>query len=185
MVDVFFAGSLLVASPALQDPNFTRTVILLLDHDDDGAFGVVLNRPSEMPAFEALPRWADAVSEPAVVHVGGPVTPEAVVCLGRVRPGGAPAGWTPLGPEVGAIDLEREPEEFDGVFEGVRLFAGYAGWGAGQLESELLSGGWLIVSAEPGDAFTPTPHRLWATVLRRQGGDLAMLHTLPDDPTMN
>jgi putative transcriptional regulator len=185
MVDVFFAGSLLVASPMLQDPNFTRTVILLLDHDADGAFGVVLNRPSEMLAVEALPRWADAVSEPAVVHVGGPVTPEAVVCLGRVRSGGAPDGWTPLGREVGAIDLEREPAEFAGVFEGVRLFAGYAGWGAGQLESELLSGGWLVVAAEPGDAFTPEPHRLWASVLRRQGGELAMLHTLPDDPTLN
>jgi putative transcriptional regulator len=169
MVDVVFAGSLLVASPTLVDPNFARTVILLLDHDDDGAFGVVLNRPSEMSAIEALPRWAGAVSEPAVVHVGGPVTPEAVVCLGRVRPGGAPEGWTPLGRDVGAIDLEREPEEFAGVFEGVRLFAGYAGW----------------VSADPGDAFTPEPHRLWAAVLRRQGGDLAMLHTIPEDPTLN
>ena len=185
MVDVYFTGSLLVASPTLVDPNFARTVILLLDHDADGAFGVVLNRPSAMSAFDALPRWADSVSEPAVVHVGGPVTPDAVVCLGRLRAGGSAPGWTPLGREVGAVDLEREPEEFAGVLEAVRLFAGYAGWGAGQLESEMLDGDWLVVAAEPGDAFTPEPARLWSTVLRRQGGDLAMLHTIPADPALN
>ena len=185
MLDVSFAGSLLIASPTVEDPNFARTVILLLDHDEDGALGVVLNRPSDMPVCDALPDWADVVSQPAVVHVGGPVTPDAVVCLGRARLGDSPLGWTPVAHQVGAIDLDRGPEEFAGVLDGLRLFAGYSGWAAGQLEAEMLEGGWLVVAAEPGDAFTPEPRLLWSTVLRRQGGDLAMLHTMPDDPTLN
>lgn len=179
------AGSLLVASPTLDDPNFSRSVILLLDHDADGALGVVLNRPSEISAGDALPRWADIASEPAVVHVGGPVTPQVVVCLGRLRAPATPAGWTPLAGAVGAIDLETEPDEVIGSLDGLRLFAGYAGWAAGQLEAELRLGGWLVVAAEPDDAFTAAPDRLWSRVLRRQGGELAMLHTMPIDPTQN
>jgi putative transcriptional regulator len=186
------AGSLLVASPTLEDPNFARSVVLLLDHDADGALGVVLNRPSQISAFDALPRWAALASEPAVVHVGGPVTPQVVVCLGRVRGGAAngvpstvPQGWTPLTGAVGAVDLEREPDEVVACLDGLRLFAGYAGWGAGQLETELRLGGWLVVPAEPDDAFTHEPDKLWSRVLRRQGGELAMLHTMPADPTQN
>jgi putative transcriptional regulator len=179
------AGSLLVASPTLDDPNFMRSVILLLDHDGDGALGVILNRPSEIAAGDALPQWADVASEPAVVHVGGPVTPQVVVCLGRLRVASAPAGWTPLAGTIGAVDLETEPEELAGALDGLRLFAGYAGWGAGQLEMELRLGGWLVVAAEADDAFTADPDTLWSRVLRRQGGELAMLHTMPIDPTQN
>jgi len=179
------AGRLLVASPTLDDPNFTRAVILLLDHDADGALGVILNRPSEISAGDALPRWADVASEPAVVHVGGPVTPQVVVCLGRVKVGAEPQGWTPLAGTIGAVDLEREPDDLVGVLDGLRLFAGYAGWGAGQLETELRLGGWLVMAAEPDDAFTAAPDTLWSRVLRRQGGELAMLHTMPIDPTQN
>ncbi len=179
------AGMLLVASPALDDPNFARSVILLLDHDEDGALGVILNRPSEISAGDAVPGWAAAVSEPGVVHVGGPVTPEAVVCLGRLRHGDPTVGWTPLTGAVGAVDLETEPARLVDALEGLRLFAGYAGWSAGQLETELRLGGWLLAAAEPGDVFTPTPHKLWSQVLRRQGGETAMLHTAPLDPTEN
>jgi putative transcriptional regulator len=179
------AGKLLVASPTLDDPNFTRSVILILDHDTDGALGVILNRPSEVSACDALPRWADVASAPAMVHVGGPVTPEVVVCLGRVRVGVAPVGWTPLAGAVGAVDLDREPDELASCLDGLRFFAGYAGWGAGQLETELRLGGWLVVPAEPDDAFTPNPDTLWSRVLKRQGGDLALLHTMPIDPTQN
>lgn len=178
------AGKLLVASPTLDDPNFIRSVILLLDHDDDGALGVVLNRPSEISADDAVPRWASAVSEPAVVHVGGPVTPQVVVCLGRVR-AEAPTGWTRLTGPIGAVDLDSSPEELMGVLDGLRLFAGYAGWAAGQLETELRLGGWLVVDAEPDDAFTARPDTLWSRVLKRQRGELALLHTMPLDPTQN
>lgn len=182
------AGSLLVASPALEDPNFARSVVLLLDHDAEGALGVVLNRPSRISAFDALPAWAPLASEPAMVHVGGPVTPHVVVCLGRVRgePNGAVSpAWTPLTGTLGAVDLEREPAEVGSALDGLRFFAGYAGWGAGQLETELRLGGWLVVPAEPDDAFTHEPNTLWSRVLRRQGGELAMLHTMPADPTQN
>ena len=200
------AGALLVASPTLDDPNFVRTVVLLLDHHDDGAVGVVLNRPSEVATRDALtlppelpwvPAWADAASEPAVVHVGGPVTPQVVVCLGRVRSWAAhpsrptvaaPAGWTPLTGVVGAVDLDREPADLLGTvlaLDALRVFAGYAGWGPGQLEHELRLGGWLVLKAEPDDAFTAKPETLWSRVLRRQGGELALLHTMPADPTQN
>ena len=183
---ISLAGRLLVAAPDLEDPNFARTVVLLLDHDEDGALGVVLNRPSGVSVGAAVPAWAPAVSEPAVVHVGGPVTPDTVVCLGRLRAGDADAeGWTPLTGSLGAVDLETEPALLLGALDGMRLFAGYAGWSPGQLEIELRRGGWLVFPAEPDDAFTPNPRALWSQVLRRQGGEIALLHTMPVDPTCN
>jgi putative transcriptional regulator len=185
MGDGSLAGALLVASPALDDPNFTRTVIFLLDHDAEGALGVVLNRPTDIATCDALPLWADVVSAPAVVHVGGPVTPEAVVCLGRMRQGRTPDGWTALAGAVGAVDLEGEPSDLADALDALRVFAGYAGWGPGQLEAELRMGGWLVLPAEPDDAFSPTPDKLWSQVLRRQGGEIAMLHTMPLDPGRN
>lgn len=124
------------------------------------------------------------MSEPAVVHVGGPVTPQVVVCLGRVR-SEAPSGWTRLTGPIGAVDLDSSPEELIEVLDGLRLFAGYAGWAAGQLETELRLGGWLVVDAEPDDAFTARPDTLWSRVLKRQRGELALLHTMPLDPTQN
>jgi putative transcriptional regulator len=197
MVDTSLSGALLVASPTLADPNFARSVVLLLDHDSEGALGVILNRPSAIATRDAvplprLPGWADLVSEPAVVHVGGPVSPDAVVCLGRivgdrsVRPDvRSLPGWTPLAGVVGAIDLDGEPDDLLALLDGLRVFAGYAGWGPGQLEHELRVGGWLVLAAEPDDAFTADPANLWSRVLRRQGGELALLHTMPADPTNN
>ena len=186
MVDVSLTGALLVASPTLDDPNFARTVILLLDHDADGAVGMVLNRPTDISAAEALPEWAFAATEPAVVHVGGPVTPQGVVCLGRMKNDSqpAPAGWRQLAGPIGALDLD-EADELVGALDAVRFFAGYSGWGPGQLERELRIGGWLILAAEPNDPFTAEPAKLWSSVLRRQGGELALLSTMPADPSDN
>ena len=172
------AGRLLVASPALVDPNFFRAVVLLLDHDEQGAFGVVLNRASEEAVDHHLPAWSLLVSEPPVVFVGGPVEP----VMGIALSGGAERGQPAAVEGVKVVDLTTEPEV---VMAPIRIFAGYAGWGASQLEVELAEDAWIVVAAESVDVFTSAPEDLWAAVLRRQGGRLALLSTMPLDPTLN
>ncbi|MGH8991067.1 MAG: YqgE/AlgH family protein [Acidimicrobiia bacterium] len=188
-------GRLLVATPELGDPNFERTVVLLLEHTPEGAVGVVLNRPSGTPLSEAGADWNgwDAFAAPPdVVFVGGPVARTAVIAVARSvdKPGGSglspednrPEGFQAvLGDLVGIIDLAVEPR---GV-EAVRLFAGYAGWGGGQLEGELAAGGWFVLDALPDDPLSPEPEELWREVLRRQGGRLALFATCPPDPSLN
>jgi putative transcriptional regulator len=172
------AGRLLVASPALVDPNFFRAVVLLLDHDEQGAFGVVLNRASEEAVDHHLPAWSLLVSEPPVVFVGGPVEP----VMGIALSGGPERGQPAVVEGVKVVDLTTEPEV---VMAPIRIFAGYAGWGASQLEVELAEDAWIVVAAESVDVFTSAPEDLWAAVLRRQGGRLALLSTMPLDPTLN
>lgn len=166
------AGRLLVALPVLSDPNFDRTVVLLLDHGDDGAMGVVLNRPTDIRLGDVLPLWDLLGAEPAVVHLGGPVQPEGAIALGH---------GTEL--DVGPIDLDTDRERLD-IHE-IRVFAGYAGWSPGQLEDEILEGAWVVVDAQPADAFAPDPGALWVTVLRRQPGTLAWMANLPEDVSVN
>jgi putative transcriptional regulator len=178
-------GQLLVATPLLDDPTFHRAVVLVLDHDEDGALGVVLNRTSSVPVREAAEPWLDLVCEPPVVFGGGPVEPDAVVALGRTAARvGADEGGV-LDQHVRLVDLSADPviEQFE--LETVRVFAGYAGWAPGQLEGEVAQGAWFVVDADAGDVFTPDPIALWHAVLRRQPGKLAMLATFPDDPAMN
>jgi len=198
----FLKGRLLVANPAMPDPNFHRTVVLLLAHQEDGALGVVLNRPSELDVDSPLPRWERLVADPAVVFVGGPVAPGAAICLARVpnppidlSAGGDPTlggldpagsgGWMPLVGELGTLDLERDPDDLAVKVEAIRVFAGYAGWGPGQLESELDADAWFVVPAVSGDALAGDPEQLWKRVLRRQGGSLAVLAAYPPDPSLN
>src|ERR1700694_56140 len=120
-------GRLLVANPVLPDPNFDRTVVLMLAHEEEGALGVVLNRPSEMELDAPLPRWERLAADPPVVFVGGPVAPGAAICLGRMPAGQPAAGWTPVTGELGTLDLEQDPDEVaEGVAQ-IRVFAGYAG----------------------------------------------------------
>ncbi|MFO7548998.1 MAG: YqgE/AlgH family protein [Acidimicrobiia bacterium] len=171
------AGSLLVASPLLLDPNFVRAVIYLLHHDDEGAVGVVLNRPSEEPVTAHLPAWSGALVDPAVVFVGGPVEPAVAIGLTAEPGSGEP---TPV-PGIALVDLSGSP----GLLDRVRVFSGYAGWGAGQLEGELEEGSWIVVDAEPADPFSTDPAGLWRWVLRRQGGRLALVSLMPPDPSMN
>lgn len=179
-------GRLLVASPTLTDPNFARTVVLVLEHsDDDGALGVVLTRPSATPVAEVLPAWAPLAAEPAVAFVGGPVSPNAAICLGCARPGEHPAGWTGIDGLLGAVDLSQDPASVEGALECVRIYAGYAGWGAAQLEAEIALGAWYVIDALPADPFVTAPSQLWRQVLRRQGGGLALVSTFPPDPTRN
>jgi putative transcriptional regulator len=173
------AGTLLVASPLLVDPNFYRTVVFVLQHDLDGAVGVVLNRPSEEPVESHLPEWARRLEDPAVIFVGGPV--DRAIAIGLVR-SDRPTEPTALG-GVGMVDLGGDPAA--GTPGPVRVFSGYAGWGPGQAKAEMAEGAWMVLEAAADDVFTHAPDDLWSSVLRRQGGRLAMLATFPLDPSMN
>lgn len=180
-------GRLLVAAPQLADPNFTRTVVLVLEHDEPGAVGVVLNRPLQVEVSEILAPWKDQAEAagPPVIFSGGPVSPDAVIALGRPAARDPSGEWRPVVPGVGVIDLSVPPEDQPVALAGVRLFSGYAGWGPGQLEQELEDGGWLVVGATAADAFADGPEELWHDVLRRQGGRIAMLATYPPSPSVN
>lgn len=187
MSDELRKGRLLVATPNLGDPNFERTVILLLEHSREGALGVVLNRPSELDVAEPLPEWARVAAHPSVVFIGGPVAPSAAVCLARLGRFAGAEGWRPVGLDgpVGTLDLDSDPDEAIAHIDEIRVFAGYAGWGPGQLEDEIAEGGWFVVDADPADPLSPAPERLWDIVLRRQRGTLALFAAYPADPTMN
>ncbi|MGY0230985.1 YqgE/AlgH family protein [Longispora urticae] len=180
------AGRLLVASPMLRDPNFERTVVLLVSHDQTGALGVVLNRATEVRVLEVLPAWGRLAGEPGVLFEGGPVQPEAAICLARTRPDAKELpGFLPIHAGVGTVDLSGDPDGLGEQLLGLRVFAGYAGWGAGQVENEIAEGSWFVYDALPGDPFMPRPDDLWAMVLRRQGGLTAALAHYPADPTLN
>jgi putative transcriptional regulator len=188
-LDVLRPGRLIVANPLLPDPNFDRTVVMLLAYSEDGALGLVLNRPSDTMLAAPLPRWEHLAASPPVVFVGGPVQHQAVICLARAlgHPAAVvpPQGWSAVLPEVGTLDLDLDPEGLQASFSQVRVFAGYAGWGAGQLEAEIGAGAWWILDARPEDAFSDDPEVLWKRVLRRQGGSLALVAAFPDDPMLN
>ena len=185
------AGQLVVATPLLGDPNFARTVVLLLRADaTDGALGLVLNRPSGTGVDEVLPDWVQLTAGPAVLFTGGPVQPTAVICLGRKRIGAAPtASYAELegvpGGSIGTVNLDSAPEQVGLAVAQVRIFAGYAGWSRGQLESEIEEGAWFVVDALPADAFDDRPDGLWRRVLRRQGPPVAFVASYPEDPSLN
>jgi len=178
---------LLLASPELLDPNFVDTVVLLLDADDEGAMGVVINRPSPVPVVAVLEGWGDIVAEPEVLFRGGPVSPEGALAVALLRDHqhAVPAGLRPVTDRLAIVDLEGEADDIDAAVDGVRIFAGYAGWGAEQLEAEIEEGSWYVVPSLAGDLFTGDPEHLWAQVLRRQPGELAWVSTRPFDPTLN
>ena len=180
-----YAGRLLVATPSLTDPNFDRTVVLVIAHTAEGALGVVLNRVSEVPVASVLPEWSATVCMPQTLFEGGPVQPEAAVCVARVKPGERPDGWTQVRDRLGTVDFSAGPEAVLPGVECMRVFAGYAGWGDGQLEIEVEAGAWFVLDLLPGDPFTQTPEDLWSAVLRRQGGLMAAVATYPPDPTLN
>ncbi|MFC7309846.1 YqgE/AlgH family protein [Streptomyces monticola] len=178
-------GRLLVATPALADPNFDRAVVLLLDHDDEGSLGVVLNRPTPVDVGDILEDWASLAGEPGVVFQGGPVSLDSALGVGVIPGEEGPLGWRRVHGAIGLVDLETPPELIAAALGSLRIFAGYAGWGPGQLEDELAEGAWYVVESEPGDVSSPVPERLWRAVLRRQRSELAMVATYPDDPSLN
>lgn len=181
------AGQLLVATPALVDGHFRRSVVLILDHDDDGALGVILNRRTKIEVDEVLPGWSTSVSAPGGVYEGGPVATDSALAVGLLatEPADEPIGWRRMFGRVGLIDLDAPATLFDQALAGMRIYAGYAGWGEGQLEAEIEEGSWLVLEATEGDLLHASPQNLWRDVLRRQDNDLRMLSTYPDDPAMN
>jgi putative transcriptional regulator len=180
------AGRLLVATPALVDPNFAGTVVLLLDHDDDGSLGVVLNRPSAITVASVLPDWAGSVDPPEVLFEGGPVSTDAALAVALVpETGPDPIGFRRLFGRSGIIDLDTPPEVLAPAITRMRVFAGYAGWGGGQLQVEIDEGAWYVVDSTAADIFAADAAGLWSAVLRRQPGALAWVSTRPADPTLN
>lgn len=180
------AGDLLVASPALTDPNFARSVVLLLDSDEDGALGVVLNRPTPVQVGDVLSAWGAAVSPPRVLFQGGPVSADAALALGRLAEEGTePLGWRTMVGALGIVDLDTPVDLVTGAVPAVRVFAGYAGWDGQQILDELDEGAWYVVPSRPEDPFDEDPEGLWERVLRRQPGEVAWVVTRPADPTWN
>jgi len=175
------SGRLLIAGPDLWDPNFRRTVVLVARHDEDGVVGVVLNRTAEATVEEAAPPLTPLVGPDEPLFLGGPVQPQAAVVLAEFE--------HPENADViafGSIGflVDEDPDAVGGIRR-ARVYAGHAGWGAGQLESEMEEGSWIVEPALPEDVFTPDPEGLWSTVVRRKGKDYQLLSTMPFDPALN
>ncbi|MFT4865000.1 MAG: putative transcriptional regulator [Ilumatobacter sp.] len=179
-------GRLLVATPPLDDPNFDRAVIYILEHEDDGAVGVVINRPSDEALDEPLDRWIDLQTVPSSIFDGGPVEDSALIALAHTkRSNGDDENLTSIVGNIASADLTADPAIVAAAVDQVRVFRGYAGWGPGQLEGEIDAGAWLVLDAETGDVFSSEPNELWRNVLRRQPGRLAWLANAPDDLSLN
>jgi putative transcriptional regulator len=179
------AGRLLVASPDLLDPNFRRTVVFMCSHDERGAFGIVLNRPLPALVIDHLPQWGPRVAWPGNLFGGGPVEPGVALALGLTAEPRHDPWWTGITEHIGLVGLGEDASEPLATLERVRGFGGYAGWGGGQLETEIAGESWVVVDARPDDPFTPEPERLWYQVLRRQRGPLAMYAFVPRDDAVN
>ena len=175
-------GQLLIASPGLLDPNFRRAVVLITEHTEDGAAGLVLNRPTEAEVAEVVPQLESLVDDGEPIFMGGPVQPNGVLVLGEfLDPDDAAV---PLFGSLGFPSLDA-PEDVVPLTTRRRIFAGYAGWGSGQLEDELAREDWILEPAQNDDAFTETPDELWADVLRRKGGIYELVARMPEDPSVN
>lgn len=180
------AGELLVASADHGEGYFRQSVVYLLDADENGALGVVLNRFSQADLSEVLPQWHDLVSPPQELFAGGPVSPNGAVCLARLAdPREDPPGWRQVHGDVGLLHLDTPVEIAQGAYSDLRIFAGYAGWEAGQLEGELLQGAWHRFPATETDLFGADQTDLWRRVLRRQGGETAWFSAWTEDPELN
>ena len=175
-------GHLLIAGPRLLDPNFWRTVVLVGEHSEEGALGIVLNRSSETSVEEALPDLALLADGMGSVHVGGPVQPSAVVVLADFAD--TERAESLVMDSIGFLSAEIDPDAL-GELRRARVYVGYAGWGPGQLDDELEEGSWIVEPARPDDVFTGDPEGLWSDVLRRKGGAFTLLAGMPPDPNQN
>ena len=181
-------GSLLVSSIDLVEPAFRRTVIYVIEHNDGGSLGVVINRPSETAVHNVLPQWSSLAARPKALFVGGPVKRDAALCLATLRVGANiddVPGLRRVDGRIAMVDLDSDPDQIRPLVEGVRIFAGYSGWTFGQLEGELDRNDWMVLSALASDLIGPPRHDVWASVLRRQPLPLAMLATHPIEVERN
>jgi putative transcriptional regulator len=176
-----------VATPPLEDPNFDRSVVFMLEHHERGALGVIINRPTPELLGPPLERWRDLLAQPAAIFAGGPVETDALVALAHtpVPVEDPDATLSPVTTEVMSADLSSDPLLLTDKVRKVRVFRGYAGWGPGQLEGEIETGAWLVVDSATEDLFATAPEELWREVLRRQPGRLAWLANAPDDLQAN
>jgi putative transcriptional regulator len=176
-------GKLLIAGPALLDPNFWRAVVLVVEHNEDGALGLVLNRPSETSVREAVPQLEELVEGEELLYIGGPVQPSSVIVLARLED---PSDAALLSfDDIGVIGTgDGSDGQAPGVRQG-RAFVGHSGWGPGQLDAELDRGDWITEPARREDAFAQEPSELWTTVLTRMGGSYALVARMPPDPSVN
>lgn len=177
------AGKLLVANPLMGDPNFARTVVVVLEDNDEGSMGLVLNRASSEPVATYLPMWADTVAEPDVIFVGGPVMTDIAIGVGS-GPVIPTEDWSPVIGDVSLIDVAFGPDHWGGMTS-ARVFAGYAGWQPDQLRAELSIQSWIVCDAEPGDVLDPEPESLWNRVLARQPGRISLYSRFPHDLSTN
>jgi putative transcriptional regulator len=175
-------GKLLIASPALADPNFERAVVLITEHGDEGAMGIVLNRPSESAVAAVIPELG-AIAGPEPIFVGGPVQPEALVVLGEFS-NPEKAAWIVVA-EVGLVSAQAELEELPEAVRRGRVYAGFSGWAPGQLEDEIEEESWIIEAPLPRELFPENPDTLWSDVLGRMGGEYALVARMPEDPSLN
>lgn len=176
-------GKLLIASPTLTDPNFDRTVVLITEHNEDGAMGLILNRPATASVAEAVPDLAWAAPEDDPLHVGGPVAPDGVIVL---------AEWDDprhavvlVEDDLGFVPGDEPAETLEAAVRRARVYAGHAGWGPGQLEEEIAEDAWIVEAPRREELFSEDPEGLWASVLRRKGREFALLSTMPPDPSLN
>jgi putative transcriptional regulator len=183
MASASLAGQLLLASTSLEDPNFMRTVVLIGMHSEEGALGLVLNRPSTSTVATAVPQLEEMVSAEEHVFVGGPVQSSSIVMLAEFTDP-EPAGLIVLG-RIGLPAPDASLEDLAAATSRRRVYAGYAGWGEGQLDAELERGDWIAHDALPDDVFCAQPDELWSGVLTRKGGRYALLARMPLDPSLN
>lgn len=176
-------GKLLIAGPSLLDPNFWRTVVLIVEHTDEGAFGLVLNRPAEVTVADTVPQLEELLEPEDPMFMGGPVAPSAVIVLGRFED---PSDAALIAFEdVGVLSSEFSLEQRAAGLRAGRAFIGHAGWGPGQLDGELERGDWFLEPARLNDVFSGDPDQLWASVLTRKGGSYALIARMPADPSLN
>ena len=177
-------GQLLIASPAVHDPNFRRTVVLIAEHNEAGAMGVILNRPAQVTVAGAVPELEELAEHDDAVHLGGPVGESSVTVLAEFADLDAAAML--IDDDLGFLGSQADAHEhLADVVNRARVFAGHAGWEPGQLEAEMEEESWIVEPALREDVFTEDPEGLWSSLLRRKGGEYVVIATMPDDPTLN
>lgn len=182
-VDESLRGKLLVASPALGDPNFARSVVFITEHSAEGAMGIVLDKPSETAVSELAPQLDEVAGPDAPVYVGGPVQPAALIVLAEFSDPAA-AAWIVVA-DVGFASAFVEMDDLARSVRRARVYAGYSGWGPGQLEAEMEVDSWIVEAPLPPELFPDEPEALWGAVLARKGGQYALVARMPADPSMN